>query len=77
MADGRYLSFCFPNGAHTSTGYKDGSAKCGEECGEEHDTVWPDAEQGLEQASMQPIPKMQEVGGVRGRYLRQALLLPQ
>ena len=26
---------------------------------------------------MQSIPKMQEVGGVRGRYLPQALLLPQ
>jgi hypothetical protein len=47
------------------------------ECGEEHDIVWPDVEQGLEQASMQSIPKMQEVGGVRGRYLLEALLLPQ
>ena len=26
---------------------------------------------------MQSIPKMQEVGGVRGRYLPQAMLLPQ
>ena len=58
-------------------GYEDGSAKRGEECGEEHDTVWPDVEQWLEQASMQSIPKMQEVGGVRGRYLPQALLLLQ
>ena len=63
--------------AHTSTGDEDGSAKCGEERGEEHDTVWPDFEQGLEQASTQSVPKMQEVGGVRGRYLPQALLLPQ
>jgi len=37
----------------------------------------PDVEQGLEQASMQSIPRMQEVGGVCGRYLPQALLLPQ
>ena len=63
--------------AHTSTGDEDGSAKCGEECGEEHDAVWPDVEQGLEQASTQSIPKIQEVGGVRGRYLPQALLVPQ
>ena len=37
----------------------------------------PDVSQGLEQASLQPTPKMQEVGGVRGRYLPQALLQPQ
>jgi len=37
----------------------------------EHDTVWPDVEEGLEQASMQSIPKMQDVGGVGGvTYLR-------
>ena len=63
--------------AHASTGDEDGSAKCGEECGEENDTICPDVEQGLEQASMQSIPTMQEVGGVRGRYLPQALLRPQ
>ena len=39
--------------------------------------LWPDAAQGLEQASLQSTPKMQEVGGVRGRYLPQALLQPQ
>ena len=39
--------------------------------------LWPDVSQGLEQASLQPTPKMQEVGGVRGRYLPQALLQPQ
>ena len=62
--------------ARASTGVADGSAKCEEECGEEHETVWPDVEQGLEHAS-KTIPKMQELGGVRGRYLPQAMLLPQ
>ena len=63
MADGRYLLFVSANGAHTSTIYEDGSAKCGEECGEEHDIVWHDVGEELEQASTQSIPKMQEVGG--------------
>ena len=33
----------------------------------EHDIVWPDVEEGFEQASMQSIPQMHEVGGV-GRW---------
>ena len=53
----------------TRPGDEVGSARCGEECGEEHDVVWPYVKQRLEQASMQPIPKMQEVGGVRGALL--------
>jgi hypothetical protein len=75
MAGIFYLS---TNRAHTSTGDDDGSAKkCKEECGVEHDIVWPDVEEGLEQASMQSILKMQVVGGVGACYLPQALLLPQ
>ena len=70
--------------ASTLAGDQDGSVRARDGTGinavhpeEEHEAVWPDADQGLEQASMQSIPKMQEVGGVRGRYLPQAMLLPQ
>ncbi len=49
----------------------------GSKSGDAQDVAWPDATQGLEQASMQSTPQMQEVGGVRARYLPQALFQPQ